>query len=240
MGLSDDVMSEMGANGRQPGLSDEDVERIIKGDPTIDPPLAGFLSQVRSLTDVPRRELAVPHLSMLVRAARSATSSPDERRNQKRPDKGAALVEMAFVFSLLVMLLVGTVTAAIAYSRNNSIENSAREASRFAATLPGPIDTDWLQNVRDVARAAAQGDLATGVPGQYICVAFVDGSSDTRLTDIGGVEAESSGECFDDGRPDGEVRVQVVTQRETTIQVVLFSTDVTLSAPAAARYERTP
>jgi hypothetical protein len=30
----------------------------------------------------------------------------------------------------------------------------------------------------------------------------------------------------------------VVTQTEATIEAVLFSTDVTLSAPAAARYER--
>jgi len=148
------------------------------------------------------------------------------------------MVEMAIVLVLLVMLLVGTTTTAIAFSRNNQIENSAREASRFAATLPGPIDTTWLQTVRDVARAAAQGDLSATSPGQLICVAFINGAGIESLTDTGGVETEPDTECFDDGRPASEVRVQVVTQRDVTIQAVVFSKDVTISAPAAALYER--
>ena len=149
------------------------------------------------------------------------------------------MVEMAIVLLLLVMLLVGTTTTAIAFSRNNQIENSAREASRFAATLPGPIDTTWLQTVRDVARAAAQGDLSATSPGQYICVAFIDGAGGiVSLTDTGGVPAQPNLECFADGRPAGEVRVQVVTQRDVTIEAVVFSKDVTISAPAAALYER--
>ena len=155
-------------------------------------------------------------------------------------EHGAAMVELAFVITFLVMLLVGIVSSAIALGQNNSIENAAREASRFAATFPGPINTLWLQTVRNVARAAALGDLASTVPGQYICVAYVDGSNDTRLTDTAGTEAQSSSQCFDDGRPEDERRVQVVTERETTIEVIVFSMDVTLSAPAAARFERAP
>ena len=160
------------------------------------------------------------------------------RHRESRPEVGAAMVEMALTLTLLVMLLVGTVTSAIAFGQQNSIENAAREASRFAATLPGPLDTAWLQTVRDVARAAALGDLGTSVQGQFICVAYVDGSNNTRLTDTGGVEALAATECFSDGRPPGEARVQVVTQRDTSIQAVVFSADFTLSAPAAARYER--
>lgn len=164
-------------------------------------------------------------------ATQHATSGRDR-------SKGAALVEMALILPLLLMLLVGTVTAAMAYGRDNSIHNAAREASRFGATLPGPIDATWLGTVRDVARAAASGDLNAAVAGQYICVAYVDGASDTRLTDTGGVEAPSAEECFDDGRPDGEARVQVVTSRESRIEAVLFRMDVTLQADAAARFER--
>jgi hypothetical protein len=155
------------------------------------------------------------------------------------------MVELALTITLLVTLLIGTITAALAFSANNSVENAAREGSRYGATLPiGSISfTTWAQEVRDVTRAAAQGDLATTVPGQSICVALVDGVggvADQRLTDNGGVEATGSGECFSDDRPDGELRVQVVTGREATIQAVFFAMDVTLSAPAAARYERSP
>jgi hypothetical protein len=165
---------------------------------------------------------------------------PTGRREEANAERGAAMVELALSMSILLMLLVGTITAALAFSANNSVENAAREASRYGATLvaPGGIDSAWLGEVRDVARAAAQGDLDATVPGQYICVAFTDGVTAQRLTDTGGIEATGSATCFNDGRPSGELRVQVVTEREVTIQAVLFSTDVTVSAPAAARYER--
>jgi len=153
-------------------------------------------------------------------------------------DRGASMVELALTFALLVTLLIGTVTTAIAFSNNNSIENAAREASRYGATLPGPINLSWLQDVRNVAKAAAQGDLDATVDGQYICVAYVDGSSNQRLTETAGVEASSNGRCFNDGRPASEARIQVVTRRTGLIQAVFFSMDVTLEAPAAARYER--
>ncbi len=177
-----------------------------------------------------QRTLSHPHLEIDHRRM--------ARHRESRPDMGAAMVEMALTLTLLVMLLVGIVTSAIALGQQNSIQNAAREASRFAATLPGAVDTTWLQAVRDVARAAALGDLDSAVPGQFICVAFVDGSTATRLTDTGGVPVEEAGDCFFDDRGPEETRVQVVTQRDTTIQAIVFSADVTLSAPAAARYER--
>lgn len=148
------------------------------------------------------------------------------------------MVELALVLSLLVMLLVGTTSASIAYGINNSIENAAREASRYAATLPGPVDTTWLQEVRDVTRAAGLGDLDALVDGQYICVAHYDGSSWNRLTDTNGSESTSSTECFADGLPAGQSRVQIVTRRDATLNIVFFSMDVTLEGEASARYER--
>jgi hypothetical protein len=159
-------------------------------------------------------------------------------RHRRVGDRGAAMVEMAFVFSLLVMLLVGVVTTAIAFGEKNSIENAAREASRYAATYPAPEapDTwqDWLETVRDVARGSAQGNLDVGVDGEYICVAHI--GSGLKLEDVGGVESVSSGTCYDDGLSDP--RVQVVTGRDTEISAAFFSIDVTLDAPVTARYER--
>jgi hypothetical protein len=158
--------------------------------------------------------------------------------SSSRRDSGAAIVEMAFIFTLLVMLLVGTVTAAVAFGRNNSIENAAREASRYAATLPS--SATWFQDVRDVARNAALGELDSSVPGQYICVAQYNGTSWTLFTDTGGVPAgPTSGlDCFSDGLPPDQPRVQIVTSRDTNINAVMFNIDVTLSGQASARYER--
>jgi hypothetical protein len=150
------------------------------------------------------------------------------------------MVELALTITILVTLLVGTVTAAIAFSNNNSIENAAREASRYGATLPPPIDAPWFHEVRAVARAAAQGDLDPSVDGQYICVAHIDGAGGQLFIDDDSAALPASGRCFNDGRPPSEVRIQVVTRRESQIQAVFFSMDLTLEAPAAARYERSP
>lgn len=160
-------------------------------------------------------------------------------RHRRHRERGAAIVELAFVLALLSMLLVGVTTSAIAFGRNNSIENAAREGSRYAATLPGPIDSSWLRDVRDVARSAALGELDPTVPGQYICVAQYDGSSWTRLTDANGVETgPDAQDCFTDSLPADQPRVQIVTGRDTTIDAAVFSVDVTLEGEAAARYER--
>ena len=154
-------------------------------------------------------------------------------------DAGAAMIEMALVLVLLVTLLVGTVTAAVAYGRDNSIQNAAREASRFGATLPDGGTEEWFTSVRNVARAAALGDLDGTVPGQEICVAFVtmEGAA-THVKDVGGTLGPiQEGSCFDDERSD-EARVQIEVRRETTIEAIIFSADITLARTAAARYER--
>jgi len=150
------------------------------------------------------------------------------------------MVELALVFILLVMLLVGTVSAAVAYGRSNSIQNAAREASRFGATLPGPVDAAWFQDVQGVAESAAQGDLDAVVPNSQICVAFIK-KDDSKSHFIDIASGVQSGGCpgYDDGR-DGneEARVNVVTQRDTPLNAILFSVDMTLESEASGRYER--
>lgn len=146
------------------------------------------------------------------------------------------MVELALVLILLVMLLVGTVSAAVAFGRGNSIQNAAREASRFGATLPGAADAAWLDQIRDVARSAASGDLDASVPGAVVCAAFIDEDDDAlSLDNDTGTTTDTP--CFTDDRP-GEAKVQVAVQRDTDFQAIVFSTDITLSAEAAARYER--
>lgn len=164
-------------------------------------------------------------------------------RGSGEAERGAALVEMAFVLVLLMMLLVGTVSGAIALGRDNSIQNAAREASRFAATLPDGGTAGWFTEVRDVARSAALGDLDASVPNEEICVAFItDKDVATHVIDDGGVlSGITNGKCpgFDDGRDgNSEARINVVVRRETPLNVIVFSRSLTLVAEAGARYER--
>lgn len=156
------------------------------------------------------------------------------QNSESKDDSGAAVVEMAFIFGILVMLLVGVVTSAIAFGQKNSIENAAREASRYAATLR-PMD---LETVLNVAQNAAQGNLDGDVEGQYICVAYLSELSGwQKLEEDAGVPiGPSSGTCYDDGL--SEKRVQIVTERDSEINAAMFSIDLSLSAHATARYER--
>jgi len=160
-------------------------------------------------------------------------------------ETGAALVETAFVLLLLVMLLIGTVTGALALGRDNSIQNAAREASRFGASLPDAGTLAWFTDVRDVARAAALGDLDATVPNEQICVAYITAEDvATYVLDAGGMPnplVVQNGVCpgFNDGRNgNSEARVNIVAQRDTPLDAVVFSIDITLLAEAGARYER--
>jgi Flp pilus assembly protein TadG len=151
-------------------------------------------------------------------------------------ERGAALVEMAFIMPLLLMLLLGTVTAGIAYHQFNSLQTAAREGSRFAATLPD-VESN-LGVVLDVTKSAAVGYLTGSAPGQDLCVAAISSAGTSSMTEVGGARSPGTSECFSDGRPSDEHRVQVVVERGATINALLFTDDVTLSSESVARYER--
>lgn len=163
-------------------------------------------------------------------------------------DRGASLVELAFALPLLVMLLVGMVSAGIAYNNQLALTHSAREGGRYAATLPvtnfaSPSMENWLDEVAAQVIEDATGSLDAGVAGRYICVAYVhpNGSLSTDLTksrveDSSGVTYPSS-PCFADGRPNDERRVQVQVRRDSDFDVVFFSATVNLDSEAVNRFE---
>lgn len=151
-------------------------------------------------------------------------------------ERGASLVEMALILPLLLMLLLGMVTAGIAYHQFNSLQTAAREGTRFGATIPD-VDSN-LGTVLDVTQNAAVGALDHPVPGQFMCAAYVAPSGTVSMTETGGAQAPGAGECFSDGRPADEERVQVVVRRDTSINALLFTTTITIDSESAARYER--
>jgi hypothetical protein len=164
-------------------------------------------------------------------------------------ERGASLVELAFALPLLIMLLVGMVSAGIAYNHQLALTHAAREGGRYAATLPvnpGTMDS-WLEIVIDQTVADATGTLGPSVPGRYVCVAYVHpngtAAGDTttrRISNESGLQASESGQqCFsgDDNRPDSERRVQIVVGRNSDFSVVFFSRVLNLSAEAVNRFE---
>lgn len=165
-------------------------------------------------------------------------------------ERGAALIEFALLLPLLLMLLLGIVSVGIAYNHQISITHAARESARFAATLPVtnfeaepvPINA-WLDAVATQAVQDAGGSLETSVPGRRVCVAYVHPSATapavvtTSRVDVGGSVTYPNAPCFADTRPTTERRVQVQVERETDLNVVVFSRTLTLSSEAISRFE---
>lgn len=168
------------------------------------------------------------------------------RSGTSNGQRGAALVEMALLLPLLVMLLLGIVSAGVAYNHQLSLTHSAREAGRYAATLPTDSFADmnaWLDSVAARAVAEATGSLDPGTPGLYVCVAYVHPSGSTSLDstasriDDAGTVTYGTGPCFADGRPPEERRVQVQVRRNTDFNALVFQNTITLGSEAVNRFE---
>ncbi len=167
-------------------------------------------------------------------------------RGIRTGEGGAQLIEFAVILPIMLSLLFGIVTGGVAFSHNLSLDNAARETSRFGATLP--VDGDlpnWLNQVADVAIGSATGALDVGLAGREICVAYVYPAGThphdrtLRLNeDAVGVRTTTAQPCVADGRPASERRVQVVVQRDSELIVFYFTKALTLSSQSVARYER--
>lgn len=168
---------------------------------------------------------------------------PKRRKWDHTDSRGASLVEMALVLPLLLMLLMGIVSAGLAYYHQIGLTHAAREAARYGATLP--VDNfasmnNWLAAVEARAMEAATGSLAPGTPGALICVAYVhpngaDPSDQTAKIENGSVTPGAT--CFSDGRPNDERRVQVHVIRDVDFNVLVFNTTLTIDSEGVSRFE---
>ena len=157
-------------------------------------------------------------------------------------ETGASLVEFALVLPLFFMIVLGMLTGGLAYSRKLSVAQAAREGARYGATLPistsVPLNT-WLTRVSDLTIASSDGELSAGKPGRVVCVAYVSASgAATRRQTVGTAAPviESQPCLADDGRS-GEARVQVLAQRSSELEVLVYNRNLTLSSHAVARFE---
>jgi hypothetical protein len=137
-------------------------------------------------------------------------------------------------------------SAGAAYNNQLAITHTAREAGRYAATLPVTNFADtqaWLDEIASSAVDNATGTLNPGTPGLLICVAYVhpDGSlaidQTQSRTDVGGTVSYSSSACFADGRPNDERRVQVSVARDVNFSAVFFSRTLTLDSEGVSLFE---
>ena len=166
---------------------------------------------------------------------------------RRRDDRGAVLVEFALVVPILAMLLFGTITGAMSWDRSMSISDGARQAGRYAATLPTTSQASldaWLTLVSARAVADAHGDLDVGASGRTVCVAHVHPSGSasldqtrSRSESVTGVVTYANTPCFSDSGATTERRVQVDVQRTTDLDAVFWTHTIALHEQVVFRYE---
>jgi Flp pilus assembly protein TadG len=172
------------------------------------------------------------------------------RRRSRSRDRGASLVEFALLSPLLFMLLFGILTGGLTLSRQNAVENSVREATRFGAVLTDFTAAGNLDDLYKQVVAAATGDLNPGVPNRQICVALIGEDNQWRYQEYDSTATPAAGsgalvsvpasckEGFDTTVGTDTNRVWVRAQRSSEISAVLYNNDVTLRSHAMTRYER--
>lgn len=185
---------------------------------------------------------------------------PSPTPKKPHQEDGAALVEFSLVLPVLLALMLGIVTTGIALNRTNSLNNSAREAARYGATLPADNIVQWLDLVAGVAQNSATGDLDDGVDGRTICVAYVypngtapsvdddddvitametDHTAKLTVDETGTRTYAIDSPCYSDGRTPDERRVQVLVGRNVVLNFVFTQPKVTIDSTSTARFERT-
>jgi Flp pilus assembly protein TadG len=164
------------------------------------------------------------------------------RKPWRRPgvERGAALVEFALILPVFMMLVLGTFTGAIAYNQKLDLAHAAHEGARYGATLPenqttftSPA-TSWATAVQQVVVERSAGDLTSA----QVCVALVDGNPPAAVDGSHQVNvASGQSNCYDDGSGDAGKRVQVAVARPGSLEALVFSMNLNLSARAVAKFE---
>jgi len=189
-------------------------------------------------------------------ARRTRTESRPKRTAREGRERGAALVEFTLILPLLLLIVFGGVTTALAYERKSELVYAVRDGARYGATVPrDQCDTvancgnrNWAQLVQFVTSKRSDGALGTS----DICVALVVGGSSTPpgtpatvYTRTNGVYATGTNStfpdvgCFDDGNADNGMRVHVSAVRNgQKINLVLTTLNVNLKSTASSRYEQ--
>ena len=154
-------------------------------------------------------------------------------------EHGSSAVEFALIVPVFVALVFGAVTGGLVLVDKITASDIARDASRFAMTVPetSPGAGPDLMVIYNATRSSADSRLGTDPAHPVtVCVSYI-GTSARRVID----GLAGSGNCFDDSLPSGAKRVQVSVTRESTWSLLVFDTwEVPVTGSSVARYEAPP
>jgi Flp pilus assembly protein TadG len=179
---------------------------------------------------------------------------PSRHGRGAHDERGAALVEFAFVLPVLLMLVLGMVTGGIVYNHKLDMVSAAREGARYGAALgqnectpttnqsPPCGNKTWGQLVQSIVVQRSDGDVTTG----QVCVALVSGAPGTVVGPPQSpqssftTQSDGTSSCYNDGNADTGTRVQVrVIRTGDEINVAVFgSIPITLTSDSTAKFEQ--
>lgn len=161
---------------------------------------------------------------------------------RSRRESGAVAVEFALVLPILAMLLLGTVTTGVSYSRALSVTNAVREGTRYGATADGTV-ASWTGDVLGRVRATqfdpsgAQTSICVGLwkQGTGSVKSSCDLASGPALS---APTTSTATPAVPSGVTTGQCVVRVIAARRYSINLVMFGTiNRTMTRYAVARYE---
>ena len=153
-----------------------------------------------------------------------------------RTERGAAAVEFALIVPILILLLIGVVTTAMAYSDHLSATNAVREGARYGAAAD-VSSSGWATSVRDRVKQVYFNAGATVPTNAQICVRLVQADGTTATQAIGG--QCGSAPSLPAGMATGSCAVLVWMQRPETIDLVVApSLNFNIRAQSVAYYGR--
>ena len=146
------------------------------------------------------------------------------------------MVELALATPVLMVLLLGTITSALALNDDIQLTHAAREGARHGATVPYDevfSSGTWASNVRSVVVERFGAGLSTS----GVCVALVEGSPPTPLSAEHTTRGDGTA-CYDDsGSGVTDARVQVTASKASEIDTGFYSYALNLSSEATAAHE---
>ena len=99
-------------------------------------------------------------------------ASQISRRRLRRGERGASAVEFALIIPLLVMLLLGTITAGLVYADHVSLTNAAREGARYGAAADA-ASTSWASSVQTRVQQVYFNAAGTAPTNAQVCVRLI-------------------------------------------------------------------
>ncbi len=166
---------------------------------------------------------------------------PGTATGRARGERGASMVEFALVVPLLLMIVFGAFSGAVAFSNKQDIVYAAREGARYGATVPQSQCTlvancggkTWAQLVQAVVVQRSGGEINA----TEVCVALVSGSPGTVASSPFTTKVDGTS-CYSDGNGDSGPRVQVSISHGGSLNAVFLTIPLTESSQATAHFEQ--